>query len=97
MTRLDELYIRLLHLGLLVLREAIAARDLDWANAEVDLLHNVPSLIGETNTARHKYFCLQERTQHIEWVSAPGREYQRSRMRTYYEPIWSEMEMLVPT
>jgi hypothetical protein len=95
MTKLDQLYIQFLHLGLLVLREAIASGDTDWANAEVELLHNVPSLIGETNAARHEYFWLQERTSYIGWTSASGREYQRSRMRTYYEPIWREIETLI--
>jgi hypothetical protein len=59
------------------------------------LLHNIPSLIGESNVERHKYFWFQERTHHVQWVSAPGREKARSRMLTYYKPLWDEMEPLV--
>jgi len=80
---------------MLVLREAVWARDFEWANAEVEMLHNVPSLIGETNSTRHEYFWLQERTLYIQRTSALGRELQQIRMRTFYEPIWQEMEALV--
>ncbi len=75
-----------------MLRQAVQARDDDWVGAEIELLHNVPSLLNEPNLARHRYFWFSERERYIEWVSAPGRDEPRSRMRTYYEPIWRDME-----
>jgi hypothetical protein len=59
------------------------------------LLHNVPSLLGEKNIERHRYFWFQERAHYIEWVSDAGNELAKSRMRTFYEPIWEEMESTV--
>ena len=91
MTTLDDLYRQFLHLGFTVLRQAADARDSEWVYAELELLHNVPSLIGEKNFQRHEYFWNQERKAYLEWVFAPGREEQKSRMETYYQPLWKEM------
>jgi hypothetical protein len=95
MDELDRLYARLLAVGFVVLRLAVESSDRDWIDAELELLHNVPSLIGEANVERHKYFWFQERTHHIQWVSAPGREEAKARMLTYYKPLWDEMEPLL--
>ena len=92
MDTLNALYCEFLKLGVVVLRQASDTGDLEWIAAEIELLHNVPSLIGELNPKRHEYFWRQERTAYLEWVDYPGRELQRSRMATYYEPIWREME-----
>lgn len=96
MITLDTLYCELLKIGFIVMRQVSEARDPEWMTAEIELLHNVPSLINETNSKRHEYFWMKERTAYLEWVNSPGRELQRSRMATYYEPIWKEMEGLVP-
>jgi hypothetical protein len=95
MTKLDDLYRQFLQFGFVVLRQALDAHDSEWMTAEVELLHNVPSLIGEKNPSRHRYFWDQERTAYLDWVRAPGRELQKSRMATYYEPLWKEMENCV--
>jgi len=95
MAKLDRLYAQLLAVGFVVMRQAAESRDRTWLEAELELLHNVPSLIGEPNAERHRYFWTQERPHHIEWASAPGREEARSRMLTYYKPIWDEMEPLI--
>ena len=69
--------------------------DRAWLDVEMELLHNVPSLIGEGNVERHKYFWYQERPHYVEWVSAPGREIAYGRMTAYYQPIWQEMQTLI--
>lgn len=92
---LDHLYARMLHVGFIVLRQALDAQDHGWMDLECELLHNVPSLIGESNVERHRYFWEQERTLYLERISVPGREEARSRMHTYYKPIWDDMGPLV--
>ena len=92
MEELNAMYCRLLHLGFIVLRQAVHSGDNEWVRAEIDLLHNLPSLIGESNLEQHRYFWFIKRDLYIKWVSARGRDEPRSRMRTYYEPIWLEME-----
>lgn len=93
--RLNEFYARLLHFGLLALREAIALKDLEWAKVETVFLHNIPSLIDEPNVHRHRCFWETEREIYIEWVEGCGREHIQSRLRTYYEPVWREMEPIL--
>jgi hypothetical protein len=95
MDRLTALYSDFLSLGLVVLRQAIQSKDFEWAEAEVELLHNVPSLINESNMERHRYFWFVERERYLEWVIAPGHETAMSRMKTFYEPLWQEMEPLL--
>ena len=95
MADLDLLYTRFLQLGFVVIRQAIESGKRDWIEAELELLHNVPSLVGEGNAERHRYFWCQERPHHMAWVSTPGREDAKSRMLTYYQPIWDEMEPLM--
>lgn len=95
MEELDALYAKLLSLGFIVLRQAVASGDGQWIEAELEMLHNVPSLLGEDNAQRHRYYWFTERQHYIDWASAPGRDEARSHMLTYYDPIWREMEPLV--
>ena len=95
MDPLDFLYAQMLKVGFVVLDQAVAAREQDWIKAELELLHNVPSLLEEDNIERHRYFWFEERSHYMEWISTEGSEEAASRMRTFYEPIWNEMEPLV--
>ena len=95
MDQLHALYAELLSMGFLVLRQAAHCENRDWLAAELEMLHNVPSLLGEENVERHRYYWFSERQHYIDWASAPGHEEANSRMRTYYEPIWREMEPVV--
>jgi hypothetical protein len=91
MNELDRFYIKLLWVGFLVLRHAIDSKNQSWINAEYQLLHNIPSLIGEQNLRRHRYFWEKERMAYINWMSASGGESMLSDMRTFHEPAWEEM------
>ena len=93
---LDRYYVEMLHHGLYRVRGAIWAGEYAWAAALADFLHNIPSLIGESNAERHRYFWHAERTSYVEWVAAHGPENAKSHMRTYYEPIWEAMGSLIP-
>lgn len=95
MDRLNGFYAWLLKFGLLALREAIDLKDLEWAKVETEFLHNIPSLIAEQNVNRHRYFWETERELYIEWVKGCGRKRVQSRLRTYYEPVWREMEPIL--
>jgi hypothetical protein len=95
MDELDRLYARLLQVGLLVLRQAIESGNQEWARAEAEFLHNVPSLLGEDNVERHRYFWNEERNYYLDWINTRGSEESRSRMRTFYEPIWNDLGPLI--
>jgi len=89
---LSGLYVEHLRFGLMLAKNAMDSGDFEWARAEIELNHNLPSLIEETNFKRHSYFWNKERTTYVEWASGPGHETAASKMRTYYLPLWKEME-----
>jgi hypothetical protein len=91
---MDEQYRQLLHSGFLFLREATAARNLDWVNAEIEFLHNVPSLISESNWLRHEYFLVGERSMYLEWAARANIPLQQTLMKNRYVPIWEELEKI---
>jgi hypothetical protein len=95
MDPLDQLYIRLLQVGFVVLNQAVESDRKDWLRIELEWLHNVPSLIGDSNFERHRYFWQQERPHYLQWVATQGPEEAKSRSKTYYEPILNEMEPLI--
>ena len=95
MNELTPLYIKLLEYGLLSIREALSSDDIEWAKAQVELLHNIPSLLDGPNVQRHAYFWFSEREAYIDWVKESGHDQARKRMKFYIEPIWQEMEPIL--
>jgi hypothetical protein len=95
MNDLANYYSKMLTHGLLSIREAVRCNDLEWVEAEVQLLHNIPSLLDEPKWKRHQYFWSAERQSYIDWAGGRGREAQKKRMKLYYEPIWREMEPIL--
>ncbi len=95
MEALNPLYIALLRYGLLVLRQAIYSGNNDWAKLEIEMLHNIPSLITELNIERHRYYWFTERDIYIKRISELNSDEPGSLMRIYYEPIWRKMEPLI--
>jgi hypothetical protein len=95
MNQLGELYCTLLQFGFISLREAILSKDYAWAEKEVEFLHNIPTLVDETNLERHRCFWFNERDLYIQWVNTRGSDEPRSRMRTFYEPVWRGMEPIL--
>lgn len=94
MNSLDKHYQQLLHFGLLNVREAVFADDSDWAKVETEFLHNLPSLIGEANLERHRYFWEAERPAYLAWVQGSNHTAARSRLAAFYAPIFDEMSTI---
>ena len=95
MTVRDKVYVQILHFGLLRLREAASIGKVEYCTVEAEHLHNLPSLIGETNELRHAYYFDKERTSYFEHVdrSMPGIDFTLRR----YEELWHELGQLRPT
>jgi hypothetical protein len=95
MTALGSLYCEFLLRGFMVLKTAQAVNDPLWLAAEIELFHNVPSLIEDTNFRRHRYFWLAERPHYLDWVAAQQHGNASKCKKMFYEPLWSEMEPLI--
>lgn len=93
MQEINRLYAKLLEFGLHTLRVASYLQDKEWLDAEIEMLHNIPSLIGEESVERHRYNWFQERKNFLRWVDTSGREEAKSRTKTFYEPVWRELKL----
>jgi hypothetical protein len=91
MDNINQAYISLLHFGLLILRNANDSGDQEWVNAEIELLHNIPSLINENNRERHRYFWEGERQLYLDWIARSCNKEAQTKMSTYYVPLWKEL------
>lgn len=95
MTERDAIYIQILHYGLLRIRDSAALGYLPYCAVESEHLHNIPSLIGETNEHRHVYYYDQERALYLEHLdrSIPGLDFTLCR----YEELWNRLGQLNKT
>ena len=89
MTERDAIYVQILHYGLLRIRDSAAIGHFQHCAIESEHLHNIPSLIGETNEERHLYYFNKERIYYLERVdrSLPGLD---STLRRYVE-LWARL------
>jgi hypothetical protein len=92
MTERDRVYVQILHYGIVSLRNASLGGNSRYCQVESEHLHNIPSLIGETNEARHAYYFDGERASYLEHVdhSAPESKFALAR----YKELWAELEEL---
>ncbi|HZL90562.1 MAG TPA: hypothetical protein VFB96_19500 [Pirellulaceae bacterium] len=95
MTERDSIYVQILHHGLLRIRDSAALGHLEYCAVESEHLHNVPSLIGETNEERHLYYFSHERAHYLKHVdrSIPGLDFTLRR----YEELWLRLSELSET
>ncbi|MEZ0216211.1 MAG: hypothetical protein ACAH89_03700 [Rariglobus sp.] len=86
MTPRDQAYLDMLHFGLHRIRENAALGYIEYCTIESEHLHNVPSLIGETNEKRHEYYFRQERDTYLQRVdrTLPGVSFTLER----YTELW---------
>lgn len=86
----DRAYLDILAFGLNRLRDAALAGRVDYCAIESEHLHNIPSLIGEQNEERHRYYLQQERPLYLGRVdkTIPGVDFILAR----YAELWSILE-----
>lgn len=91
----DRVYLQILSFGLLCIREAAIVGNLQQVAAESDHLHNIPSLIGESNLLRHAYYLDHERMLYLDRIdrSVPGVDFTIRR----YTELWQELQELPPS
>ena len=93
--RRDAIYLRLLQAGLNAVCAAAEAGDLARCRAEARLIHNIPSLLGESNMHRHQYFIQQEREMYLDWLAAANQDDYKTFARLLYEPQWRALSQTI--
>lgn len=68
----EQAYLHLLKWGLLYLRDAAFDGRVDICQVESDHLHNIPTLLDETNEHRHVYYIECERGLYLERLRTLG-------------------------
>jgi hypothetical protein len=89
MNERDNIYLQILKYGLISLRNATLRGDIEYCKAEAEHLHNLPTLIGESNEARHEYYFDGERVSYLEKVkpSSPDMRFILGR----YSELWPQL------
>jgi hypothetical protein len=89
----DQIYVQILHFGLLRLRDAACGGHVQYCAIEAEHLHNIPSLIDESNELRHQSYFEKERSYYLERVdrSIPGVDFTLRR----YEELWQQLAELI--
>ena len=95
MNELDRLYVAVLYLGLISLRNASSKGDLELCKAASEYLHEIPSLIGETNMHRHIYQATKVRPAFLEWAKQHGRNDVLQSMNTWCAPEWEQIDSIL--
>ncbi len=95
MCELDRLYIAILHQGLISIRNASNNGDLNLCQAESEYLHEVPSLIGETNMRRHIYQAAKVRPAFLKWANDNRREDILEFVKTWFAAEWKRIDAIL--
>ncbi|MCX7388712.1 MAG: hypothetical protein NTX48_18775 [Planctomycetales bacterium] len=90
MKSLDYLYIEILRLGLILLRDAVQSGNSEWSRQEVEHLHEVPSLIGDMNSWHHLAYWEMSQGPYREWVQQQDADVQDC-IFAFYETVWTKM------
>jgi len=85
----ERAYLDILHHGLVWVRNFAHAGQTRLCQIEADHLHNIPTLLGETDERRHAFYVLQERGLYLERLRQLGAtEYLKQVAIWYSEPWW---------
>ena len=85
-------YLELLEYGLVAIRNHAHAGRMKLCEVEADHLHNLPSLLYETNEFRHRYYICEERSLYVERLEQLGERAYPDSMRVWYAGSWKVLE-----
>jgi hypothetical protein len=95
MSELDGVYLRLLQHGLVAIRNASRRGDLEFCKAASEYLHEVPSLIGETNVHRHHCQATATRQAFVDWINVSGDASARRFVEIWLASAWKQIDKIL--
>lgn len=85
----EQAYLDLLHRGLIFVRNFAYGGQTDLCHIEADHLHNIPTLLRETNEHGHVFYIMQERGLYLERLRMLGATEHLELVTIFYsEPWW---------
>ena len=91
----SRVYLWILDCGLTAGRDAGLSGNLVRCTAELEHLHNLPSLIGERNVHRHLYYIGAERTMYLKSVIENNQLDWKEFVALAYLRRWKELEEML--
>src|SRR5262245_38406364 len=95
MNGLDQLYLVILYRGLISIRNATWNGDIEFCKAHSEYLHEIPSLIGETNMHRHIYQATKVGPAFLTWAKENGRDDVLQFVNAHYASEWKQIESIL--
>ena len=90
-----QAYADILHHGIQMLDDAYNLQLSNWLQAELEHLHNIPSLLFESNLLRHRYYFTSERVHYLSQVQTIDSSHMHSRMKLFYVLNWKVISEFV--
>jgi hypothetical protein len=84
----DQAYLDLLHRGLVLLRNFAHGGQVELCRIEADHLHNIPTLLGESNQHRHEYYIRGERGLYLQRLREIGATEYLEQVAIWYSGPW---------
>jgi hypothetical protein len=84
-----QAYLELLAHGLVLLRDSTYAGEIELCRIESDHLHNIPTLLYESNEHRHEYYIRGERGIYLQRLREVGADEYMQRVLTYNSYSWA--------
>ena len=84
----DRAYLNLLHYGLVLLRNASYGGRAELWRVEAEHLHEVPTLIGESNERRHEYYLRGTRRLYLQQLRELGDAAYVEQVAVWYTGPW---------
>ncbi len=84
----DRAYLDLLHHGLVLLRNFAHGGRVDLCRIEAEHLHEIPTLIGEANEHRHRYYLRGTRGLYLRSLRALGVAEYLEQVGIWYAEPW---------
>lgn len=84
----ERAYLDILHRGLVLVRNLAHAGQTRLCQIEADHLHNIPTLLDETNERRHVFYIVQERGLYLERLQQFGATAYLEQVTIWYSEPW---------
>lgn len=92
MRNIDCIYINLLIIATVRLRNLISLREVNFACAEVEHLHLIPTLIGENVAYPHFFYFRVHRQRFIDSIERLGSSEQTREAHEAYSANWDRLQ-----
>jgi hypothetical protein len=90
---MNKIYLKILRVGMTHLRDLCNQGLIEEAKIEAEHLHNIPSLINETNIVIHEYYYREERSRYLLSVANCANRNVFDLIIPFYHEQWKNLKL----